>query len=264
MEASEQYLIDYLREEFSRNPEVRIRKISEDHEPGISIKTAQREYFFPMEWAHRQDFKSVKELVKEVRRGLKDEDAFTLVEMIVAVAIVSLLAAIAIPGYQKFVGKSRQAEAKIALGAIYMAEKAFEAENQSFTACLKTAGYEPVGSTRYYLIGSNSVGETTCGPQGTMSCELRGWDSGGNPVGGMCPVSEQQYLPNATASGVLLGGGGGGPTASIFIPEPWSTTAKVTSSAYHFVAIGQVTATGSLDVWQIDEQRTLTNAQSGL
>jgi hypothetical protein len=61
---------------------------------------------------------------------------------------------------------------------------------------------------------------------------------------------------------VLLGGGPGGGTS--IIPVPWSTIAKVTSSTYHFVAIGQVTATGSLDVWQIDEQRTLSNAQSGL
>lgn len=72
MEASEQYLIDYLREEFSRFPDVRVRVFLEDHEPGISVKTSSREYFFPMEWAHRQDFESIGGLVKEIRVGLKD------------------------------------------------------------------------------------------------------------------------------------------------------------------------------------------------
>jgi hypothetical protein len=74
MDPSEQYLIEYLREEFRQHPEVRIRPILEDHEPGISLKTASREYFFPMEWAHRQDFKNVRDLVREVRLGLKDYD----------------------------------------------------------------------------------------------------------------------------------------------------------------------------------------------
>jgi vancomycin resistance protein YoaR len=74
MEASEQYLVEYLREEFRRHPEVRIRVILEDHEPGVSLKTASREYFFPLEWAHRQDFKSIGELVKEIRVALKEFD----------------------------------------------------------------------------------------------------------------------------------------------------------------------------------------------
>jgi hypothetical protein len=74
MDISEQYLMDYLREEFRRHPEVRIRPILEEHEPGISLKTSSREYFFPLEWAHRQDFNSVRELIKQVRAGLKAEE----------------------------------------------------------------------------------------------------------------------------------------------------------------------------------------------
>jgi hypothetical protein len=74
MEANEQYLVEYLREEFSRHPDVRIRIISEDHEVGVSLKTSSREYFFPLEWAHQQDFKQVRELVKEIRIAMKDFD----------------------------------------------------------------------------------------------------------------------------------------------------------------------------------------------
>lgn len=74
MEAVVEYLVEYLREEFRRHPDIRVRVISEDHEPGISVKTSSREYFFPFEWAYKQDFKSVQAQVREIRDGLKDWD----------------------------------------------------------------------------------------------------------------------------------------------------------------------------------------------
>jgi hypothetical protein len=65
-----QYLVDYLCEEFSRFEEVRVRVHSEDHEEGIQVRTASREYFFPMEWAYREDFTQVGKLVAEIKAGL--------------------------------------------------------------------------------------------------------------------------------------------------------------------------------------------------
>jgi len=57
---------------------------------------------------------------------------FTLVELMIVVVIVSILAAIAIPAYSKYVKKSRTSEAVSNLGAIAMFEETFFSENDSY------------------------------------------------------------------------------------------------------------------------------------
>src|SRR5262249_13220357 len=89
----------------------------------------------------------------------------------VVVAIVGILASVGIPPYQKYANRARQTEAKLALGAIYTAERGFAAEAATFTLCLRAAGYVPDGTTRYYAIGFNDNGPaTSCGPQSDRVC----------------------------------------------------------------------------------------------
>ncbi|HEX4925995.1 MAG TPA: prepilin-type N-terminal cleavage/methylation domain-containing protein [Bdellovibrionales bacterium] len=74
---------------------------------------------------------------------------FSLVELMVVVAIIGILSAIAIPNFQRFQRKSRQSEAKSMLGAIYTAEKTFHQEWNSYIGALDTIGYIPSGQLRY-------------------------------------------------------------------------------------------------------------------
>lgn len=57
---------------------------------------------------------------------------FSLVELMVVVAIIGVLAAIAIPKFSVFQIKARQAEAKSNLAAIYTLEQAYQAENDTY------------------------------------------------------------------------------------------------------------------------------------
>jgi len=50
---------------------------------------------------------------------------FTLVELMIVVAIVGILASIAIPDFMKFTGKAKQSEAKANLGGIYIAQLSY-------------------------------------------------------------------------------------------------------------------------------------------
>ena len=58
---------------------------------------------------------------------------FTLIELMIVIAIIGILAAIAIPNFVKFQCRSKQSEARSSLKAIYTAEEAYRAEYDTYT-----------------------------------------------------------------------------------------------------------------------------------
>jgi len=74
---------------------------------------------------------------------------FTLIELMIVVAIIAFLAMIAIPNYLKFVARSKRAEAQVILASLYAAEKAYFVENSAYTNDLKALGWKPEGKVHY-------------------------------------------------------------------------------------------------------------------
>ncbi|WP_283939457.1 type IV pilin protein [Pseudomonas sp. R3.Fl] len=66
------------------------------------------------------------------------QKGFTLIEVMVVVAIVGILAAIAYPSYQQYVLRSGRADGKAKLMEVMQAQERFFSQNQTYTATLGT------------------------------------------------------------------------------------------------------------------------------
>ncbi len=80
---------------------------------------------------------------------LGKKNGFSLVELMVVVAIIGILAAVAVPNVTKYMLKARQSEAKTNLAAIYSANKAFHVEYNGYMTRFTVIGYAPEGQLRY-------------------------------------------------------------------------------------------------------------------
>ena len=77
---------------------------------------------------------------------------FTLIELMIVVAIIAFLAMVAIPNFLGYVAKAKRAEVYLNLGSIYAAEKAYWAENGTYTTNLSgndSIGWKPEGQINY-------------------------------------------------------------------------------------------------------------------
>lgn len=92
-------------------------------------------------------------------KSLKRQDGFTLVELMVVVAIIGLLSAVAIPNFKKYQAKAKMSEAKLQLSAIYTAEAAFYSDYNIYHNCLTYMGFDPgpESRNRYYAVGFNTA-----------------------------------------------------------------------------------------------------------
>ena len=105
--------------------------------------------------------------MKAMQRG------FTLIELMIVVAIIGILAAIAIPNFNRFQAKSKQSEAKTNLKGIFTAAKARFAEKDNYGGTFVLIGYAPERNNRYtYRFGTgtwNTQDTTGAGTGGTAT-----------------------------------------------------------------------------------------------
>ncbi len=86
---------------------------------------------------------------------------FTLIELMIVVAIIGILAAIAIPNFVKFQCRSKQSEAKGNLKALYVANEAYRGEYDTYLTNTTAIGFIPKGAKMRYSYGVSAVSATT-------------------------------------------------------------------------------------------------------
>lgn len=153
---------------------------------------------------------------------MKRQAGYTLIELMIVVAIVGILAAIAIPSYNEQVSKSRRVDAQAALSGLAQAMERHYTENGSYLGAGTTSGNTgaptifsttaPLDSnnvfynltiglataTSYVVVATPTGGQAGDGILALWSTGQRGWDED-NSLSGAADTSAATTLGLATA-----------------------------------------------------------------
>jgi type IV pilus assembly protein PilA len=181
-----------------------------------------------------------------MRVSLRNNKGFSLVELMVVVAIIGILAAIAVPNYQRFTAKSKQSEAKSNLSAVYSAERAFNAEWQTYQGGFAAIGYQPSGSLRYDHGFTANIALPANHPQGTPA---------------LTPADISTTVAAVCGRGVF--GAVGTPTANcrvLLTPLPPTAlpASAVAAATFTAGANGDIDGDATRDIWTMNQTKTLT------
>jgi type IV pilus assembly protein PilA len=182
------------------------------------------------------------------------QGGFSLVELMVVVAIIGVLASIAVPAVNKYIAKARQSEAKTSLSSLYTSEKAFYAEYTAYHSAFQAVGYSPEGKMRYN-VGFSAAGGDATAQNGFNPATVTNAATNANAY---CVAAGVAMTASRTCA-VLFGATGAAPPAIVGY--------AVNSAAGTFLAgaaavIHAGVAAG--DVWSIDHNKDLTNVTNGI
>jgi type IV pilus assembly protein PilA len=222
-------------------------------------------------------------------KSLKRQDGFTLVELMVVVAIIGLLSAVAVPNFKKYQAKAKTSEAKLQLSAIYTAEQAFYSDYGIYANCLAYMGYDPSAEIvqRYYLTGFPSLAANiTAGANTAYNQALSAGLSNDTLGNGGCPnnagsVAGSTFFPAGKGIGtsIVTTYGGGTVNAALTVATSTVTTAASAAAglgtqvdqanqAFRAVAVGiidgsKTDANGNSSALWINQNKQIANPRSG-
>jgi type IV pilus assembly protein PilA len=165
----------------------------------------------------------------------KSVKGFTLIELMVVVAIISVLSSVAIPNFMKFQARAKQTEARINLKAAYIAAK---------------AKYAQIGQySTYYLFSA---------PAGGVLSAYRPENNNVYSYIGNSRNTTNDFYPCSTAkcNGLATTTKAGTTTSSCATPSAVASTA----TTFVFKAIANIDVDPYIDLWSVDSSNNIVNS----
>lgn len=179
----------------------------------------------------------------------QNQKGFSLIELMIVVAIIGLLAAIGIPQYAKFQARARQSEAKGHLNSMYTAEKSFQAEWNGYSSNLISVGYAATGEQLRYTVGFAATACTIVGRSAGAPVE--------NAANTQVHLATVNIAANPATFIALLT-----PGAVIAVPAIACTATSFT--VYSFGDPKNTPTAATADQWSINDNKLITNIQVGI
>lgn len=223
------------------------------------------------------------------KTGIYSTKGFTLVELLIVVAIIGVLASQGVPAYRRMIQKSRKGEAQVMLGNIATAESGFFSEYGQYTNNIARAGAQLEGTNFIYASGftdgacatqeaaivptniqvPNLPGNWALGvpgplPSGALLTTAIGKVTNNVPAGprGSCQIAALTFgsVAAGRAPGVV------GPTNLTYVAAATGNIVE-TTGANSLVCSKRQGETGTIDdcdAWYIDQNRAIANVIDGV
>lgn len=199
---------------------------------------------------------------------------FTLIELMIVVAIIGILAAIAIPNFVKFQAKGKQSEVNANLKAIFSAQKANFPQLNGYWSDIGGIGFAPERGNRYrYDLGATAATVAAGTIAACAGANLQDRTAAlGAAAAGTCGVTADIARHGDQVNEAMLAALGGFAAApAAYVPE--GTNAALTGQGVNGAACPQcdfaaraqsnIDNDDRADVWWVSSQTLETAAVTG-
>jgi len=199
---------------------------------------------------------------------------FTLIELMVVLAIIGILSSIVYPQYSRYIRRGRQMEAKANLGVIYEKQLSHLVSELKFSPSLKDIGAVPIGPIRYNIGTDWTVNhdeDTFNQDNANDPCPCSENNGNGLPAGSCwadpnpeskskdCSAAKKCYGDTANNMASKLSG--------LSVAHNIGSGFSATGGKFEYYAVGCTSPVfrddDKLDIWSISHKKVLKNIRPG-